>query len=73
MKWVAIESLDDKTLRILAKERALVRMTTGRIVTLVSWPGYQRSHKGRQCRLQTMSGARFTVHCKEIEAIAVDP
>lgn len=71
VSWQPIESLTDVQLVRAAHGRYLARLRTGKVATLVCWPGDRRlkSRTGRTVRLETARGARFTVRPDAVEAV----
>jgi hypothetical protein len=72
LRWVPIGELDDMAMREAARTRMTVRLTSGRVATLVKWPGPLSLGDSRKCRLETRAGSRFSVPCVQVEKVAVE-
>jgi hypothetical protein len=54
-----------------AARRGRVRLHSGRIAVLVSWPQPFDRVDGRSARLATGNGAQFRVHVRDVESIEI--
>jgi len=51
--------------------RGLVRLRSGRIAQLVSWPTNHDRVDGLSARMETRAGTRFRLNIREVEAVDV--
>ena len=71
MKWRPVSECTVDQLIHHAKARGRVRLRSGQICTLVSWPRRGDRVNGLRCRLETLRSSRFTLRIEQVEEIEI--
>jgi hypothetical protein len=69
VEWVAPVLLSRRDMVAVAVQRGQVRLTDGRLVTLVAWCA--GTGRGRRARVRDNQGRTFSVRWAEVEAVAL--
>lgn len=71
MNWRPVSEVAIDELIHHANVRGRVRLRSGQICTLVSWPRRGDRVSGLRCRLETLRGSRFSLRIEQVEEIEI--